>query len=110
MIWKAHYSRVIRHFGVEKTVAVLQKYFYWSNLRQDVKKYIRSSISISMDYMSCLPSNKHGNNCVFVVVDKFSKMAIIAAYKKNITVKSTAKLFFEQVWVHFGIPQSIISD
>ena len=29
---------------------------------------------------------------------------------KNITAEATAKLFFERVWVHFGIPQSIILD
>eukprot|EP00253_Pinus_taeda_P029383 PITA_29383 len=121
MIWEACYSWAAGHFGVEKTVAVLQKYFYWPNLRQNVVKYIRSCTacaiakptikkqglytllptpsrpweSISMDYMSCLPSTKHGNHCVFVVVDKFSKMAIMAACKKNITMKATAKLFFE---------------
>jgi hypothetical protein len=33
MIWEAHYSRVVGHFVVEKTVAVLQKYFYCLNLR-----------------------------------------------------------------------------
>ena len=60
--------------------------------------------SISMDYMSGLPSTKHGNYCVFVVIDRFSKMAIMVAYKKNITAEATAKLFFERVWVHFGIP------
>jgi hypothetical protein len=37
-------------------------------------------------------------------------MAIMAACKKNITTKATAKLFFERVWVDFVIPQSIISD
>ena len=63
-----------------------------------------------MDYISVLPSTKHGNDYVFVVINKFSKMAIMAACKKNITAKATAKLFFERVWVHFGIPQSIISD
>eukprot|EP00253_Pinus_taeda_P006376 PITA_06376 len=63
-----------------------------------------------MDYMSGFPSTKHGNDCVFVVVDRFSKMAIMAVCKKNITTEATAKLFFERVWVHFGIPQSIISD
>jgi hypothetical protein len=37
-------------------------------------------------------------------------MAIMAACKKNITVEATAKLFFERVWVHFGISKYIISD
>ena len=32
MIWEAQYSQATRHFGVEKTVAVLQKYFYCLNL------------------------------------------------------------------------------
>ena len=121
MISKAHYSRVTGNFRVKKIVVVLLKYFYWLNLRQDVGKYIRSCISraiskpsikkqglytpfptpsrpwesISMDYMSGLPSTKHNNDYVFVVVNRFSKMAIMAACKKNITTKATAKLFFE---------------
>jgi hypothetical protein len=45
-----------------------------------------------------------------VVVDHFSKMAILATCKKSITMEDTAKIFFERVWVHFGIPQTIISD
>jgi hypothetical protein len=61
-----------------------------------------------MDYMSGLPSTKHGNDCIFVVVDQFSKMAILAACKKNIMAEAMTKLFFERVWVYFGLPQSII--
>ena len=37
-------------------------------------------------------------------------MGIMVACKKNITVEATSKLFFERVWMNFGIPQSIISD
>jgi hypothetical protein len=66
--------------------------------------------SISMDYMSGLPSTKHGNDCVFMVIDRFSKMVVLAPCKKSITVEATAKLFFEHVWVHFGLPWTIISD
>jgi hypothetical protein len=32
LIWEAHYNRVAGHFGVDKTVVMLQKYFYWSKL------------------------------------------------------------------------------
>jgi hypothetical protein len=63
-----------------------------------------------MDYMSGLPSTKHGNDCVFMVIDRFSKMEVLAPCKKSITVEATTKLFFEHVWVHFGLPQTIISD
>jgi hypothetical protein len=65
--------------------------------------------SISMDYMSGLLSTKRGNDCVFVVVDHFSKMGILTACKKGITTEDTTKIFFERVWVDFGIPQTIIS-
>jgi hypothetical protein len=134
MIWEAHYSHMAGHFGMEKTVAILQKKFYWPKIRKDVKQvyqilhcmchfqaihqearlihpssYPREA-SISMDYMSGLPSTKHDNDYVFVVVDRFSKMAILTSYKKNITATDTAKLFLKRVWVHFGIPQTIIFD
>jgi hypothetical protein len=48
-----------------------------------------------MDYMSGLPSTKWGNHYVFVVVDHFSKMAILVSCKKSITIEATAKLFLE---------------
>jgi hypothetical protein len=37
-------------------------------------------------------------------------MTIITTCKKNITMADTAKIVFERVWIHFGIPQTIISD
>ena len=42
LIWEAHYSRVVGHFSVEKTVAMLEKHFYWPKLRHEFSKYIRS--------------------------------------------------------------------
>jgi len=121
MILEVHYSQVARHFGVEKTMAVLQNYFYWMKLHQDVGKYIRSCTvsaiakptikkqglynplptpnqpleSISMDYMSGLPSTKHGNDYVFKVIDRFNRMAIMAVCKKSIIAEAISKLFFE---------------
>jgi hypothetical protein len=37
-------------------------------------------------------------------------MVVLEPYKKRITTQAIAKLFFEYVWVHFGPPQTIISD
>jgi hypothetical protein len=47
---------------------------------------------------------------MFVVVDRFNKMCILMPCKKTIKGQEATNMFFEQVWVHFGIPRSIISD
>ena len=136
MIWEAHYSWVAGNFGLEKIVAVLQKHFYWPKIQQDIDRYIRSCTncaitkpsikkeglytplptpngpweSISMDYMSGLPSTNNGNDCVSVVMDRFFKMSILIDCKKSISTEATTKLFFENVWVYFVLPQTLISD
>jgi hypothetical protein len=112
---------VAGHFGVKKTVPVMQKHFYWPKTRQDVVKYIRSYTaytiakpttkkqgmytplstfdrlwkSISMHYMSGLPSTKRGKEYVFVVFCRFFKMVNLVTCKKNITAQATANHFFE---------------
>jgi hypothetical protein len=70
--------------------------------------YARESLGIHINGLHVWPT-KQGNNCVFVVVDRFLKMTILTACKKNITMAYTSNLFFERVWVHFLIPQTIIS-
>ena len=37
-------------------------------------------------------------------------MAILIACNKRITIEDTANMFFKQVWIHFGILQTIIYD
>jgi hypothetical protein len=48
LIWEAHYSRTAGHFGVEKTMAVLQKHFYWPEASTRCCKYIRSCTSCAI--------------------------------------------------------------
>jgi hypothetical protein len=48
-----------------------------------------------MDYMYGIPSTKQGNDYVFVVVDQFSKMTILTAWKNSITMEAIANCFFK---------------
>jgi hypothetical protein len=37
-------------------------------------------------------------------------MEVLTPCKKSIIIEVTAKIFFEHVWVHFGLPRTIISN
>ena len=66
--------------------------------------------SISMDFVGGLPMSKQNHDYLYVVVDRFSKMCILMPCKKQVTAEKMAQMFFQHVWVHFGLPKSIISD
>jgi hypothetical protein len=66
--------------------------------------------SISMDFVGGLPMSKQNHDYLYVVVDRFRKMCILMPCKKQVTTEKTTQMFFKNVWVHFGLPKSIISD
>jgi hypothetical protein len=66
--------------------------------------------SISMDFVGGLPMSKRGHDYLYVVVDRFINMFILMPFKNNITTEQTVNIFFQYVWVHFGLPTSIISN
>jgi hydrogenase maturation factor len=63
-----------------------------------------------MDFVGGLPMSKRGHNYFYVVVNRFSKMCILMPCKKKIIAEKNDNIFFQYVWVHFGLPTSIISD
>jgi len=63
-----------------------------------------------MDFVGGLLTTGKGHDYLFVVDDRVSKMCVLMPYKKTINRKDASNLFFGQVWVHFGIPRSIILD
>ena len=124
------------HFGVPKTLAVLEEHFNWPHMKRDVERLCDRCVTcrqsksrvqphglctplpipsepwtdISMDFVLGLPRSKRGRDSVFVVVDRFSKMAHFIPCHKTDDASNVADLFFREFVRLHGMPRTIVSD
>lgn len=65
---------------------------------------------MNMDFILGLPRTQRHKDLIFIVVDRFSKLAHFIAYNKTNDVTNIAELYFKKVTRLHGIPRSIVSD
>jgi hypothetical protein len=133
---EAHGGGLMGHFGVAKTLGILHDHFFWPHMKRDVERICEKCITckqaksklkphglytplpipselwtdISMDFILGLPRTKRGRDSVFVVVDRFSKMAHFIACHKTNDASHIADLFFKEIVRLHGMPRTIVSD
>ena len=66
-----------------------------------------------MDFITRLPSSKHGGrvyNAILVVVDAFTKYTLYLPYQKDINADQLLELMIEQVILIISILKNLVSD
>ena len=136
LLHDAHFSPAAGHFGYHRSIAKLQRYYYWPNMTKHMKDYIRqcpvclrskrSNLGqpvlaphgiphrawevLCVDEVTGFVSSE-GHDAIWVFVDKLTKMChFVPATKEGMTSEKLADLFFDNVFRLHGLPTKIISD
>ncbi|WVZ78207.1 hypothetical protein U9M48_025956 [Paspalum notatum var. saurae] len=136
LLQEVHGGGLMGHFGAKKTEAVLSTHFFWPKMRRDIERFVsrcttwqkaKSRLNphglyiplpvpstpwedLSMDFVLGLPRTKRGRDSIFVVVDRFSKMAHFIPCHKSDDAVNIANLFFQDIVRLHGMPSTIVSD
>ena len=65
---------------------------------------------IEMDFVTGFPKSKRGNDAIFVVIDKLTKVAHFLPIKESIITAQLAELYTSRIVSFHGIPQLISSN
>lgn len=136
LIFHAHSSVGTGHPGVHKTLASLQRKYWWPGMQEDIQEFIRGCVlcamtkvarqlptgkliplpiphrpwsHIGVDFVKDLPVSA-GKTCILVAIDRFSKACKLIPLRALPTAFETTELLFEHVFRNFGIPEDIVSD
>jgi hypothetical protein len=134
---EAHDSRYSIHLGSTKMYQDLKTSYWWKDMRRDIAHYVsccdtcsRVKIEhqkpesllklleipiwkwedISMDFIVSLPRTPKGNNSIWVIVDRLTKVAHYVPVKITFGTERLANLYVEHILRLHGAPKSIVSN
>ena len=143
IMYKIHAAPYSGHLGTGKTERNISEDYWWPGMQKDIIHYVKvcptcqrnrkptqkpagelqslqvprdTWTSISMDFITSLPTTKRGKNSIMVVVDRKSTMVHLIATTNDVNahvqgvVQGVAQLFQDRVFCLHGIPDDIVSD
>jgi hypothetical protein len=134
---ESHTSRYSIHPGSNKMYQDLKSRLWWTKMKIEIARYVaRCDVcqrvkavhiksagplqplpisegkweNISMDFIVGLPKTVKGYDSIWVIVDRFTKVAHFLPVKTRDPVVSYAKLYIARIQSLHGVPRTIISD
>ncbi|RDY10886.1 Tf2-6, partial [Mucuna pruriens] len=111
---EAHEGGLIGYFREYKTYRTLSEHFFWPymkcNIHHIYDRCLMCKSTKSIVKPHSLPRSQTGKDSIFVVVNRFSKLAHFIPCHKSDDVCYVANLFFMEVVRLHGLPRTIVSD
>ncbi len=132
-----HDTKVAGHMGMDKTMELVTRNFWWPGFEESVRSFVRSCLecqrnktprhapagllrslelhykpwqSVAMDFITDLPLS-NGCDSIWTMIDPFTKMAHFIPLKQNEkTSEHLIRIFLRSYWRFHSIPLDIISD
>jgi hypothetical protein len=139
-IIRAHHDPPVHgHPGINRTTQIVERNYWWPQLRQDVKDYVQGCAdcqrhkvnnrptkaplrpiypkpeampfeTIALDFITKLPESQGYDSILTVTDHDCTKAAIFIPCREEINAEGTAALYIQHVFTHFGLPRKVISD
>jgi hypothetical protein len=134
---EAHDSRYSIHPGCTKMYKDLKIRFWWEKMREDIAEYVARCDTcqrvkaehqrpagllqpldiptwkwddINMDFIVGLPRTQKGNDSIWVIVDRLTKVAHFLPVKTSYNVSRLAEMYVDNILKLHGAVRSIVSD
>ena len=139
LMYESHNALIAGHLGEARMYRLMQRDFWWADMRKDIKQYVRSCpdcqrnktrhgriigpftpnippktrwSEVSLDFITKLPLTLNGlYDSILVIMDATSKRVhLVPMMEKGFGAKESAEVFFREIFRLHGLPDVILSD
>jgi len=109
LLWPTMHADIVKVCRNCKRCIVSDKRRFQRTTRLQPMSATRPGERLHIDHQVQLPMTKHGNSCLLVVVDAFSRFSEAFPVKDQSGV-TTANVLWKQWFNRYGCPESIVTD
>ncbi|KAM0058195.1 putative nucleotidyltransferase, Ribonuclease H [Helianthus debilis subsp. tardiflorus] len=137
ILQEAHNSKYSVHPGGDKMYHDLKANYWWIGLKKSIATHVAKCLTcaqikaehqkpsgllqqpelptwkwemVTMDFITKLPKTRHGNDTIWVIVDRLTKSAHFLPIKETHNSDKLAQLYVDKIVALHGVPVAIISD
>src|SRR3984957_696685 len=134
-----HDPPIYGHPGINRTIRLLERHYWWPNLRKETTEYVQGCAEcqrhkinnrptkaplspiyptpealpfeiVALDFITKLPESQGYDSILTITDHDCTKMSVFIPCREEINAEETAALYAKHVFPSYGLPTKLISD